>query len=169
MATQKVLSAILVSGIGMSWPAQGFAQPEPVEEPVVEDLMAEEPVAEEPMAEEAMVEEPVAEEPMAEEAMVEETMAEAPAQAADTFVPAVYLPYKVEIGLSTGVFLPQISSELGTAASVEIDVGVPVWKSLTVVGAIAYSQPTVDGGQSDPRLMDAMYSTETTQRELTLT
>ncbi len=80
-----------------------------------------------------------------------------------------FLPYRVELGLATGVSLPQISSELGTAATFEVDVGVPVWKSLAVVGAVAYSQPSVDSSLMDRRLPGRDYSTETTQRELTVT
>jgi hypothetical protein len=144
-----------------------------IPEPVAVEAPVEEAPVEEVPIEEAVVEEPVVEEPMVEDSMAEEgtegerTLSVAPMGVGDEG--DISVPYKVELGLATGVSLPQISSELGTAASLEIDVGVPVWKSLTIVGAIAYSQPTVDSGLSDPRLTGMAYSTETTQRELTVT
>jgi hypothetical protein len=147
-----------------------FAQaiPDPVvEEPVVEEPVAEEPATEEPVVEEPVVEEPIVEEPVAEEPVVEEPVSDPIPLAVEE--PADDSSYKVELGLGTGVLFPQVSSELGTSAGLEFDVGVPVWKSLSVVSAIGYAQPTVEGKMSDPRLADSMYSTDTTQRELTWT
>lgn len=116
--------------------------PPPVEEPPVEEAPApEEPVAQPPSLE------------------MEASLEEEPANAS----------YRVELGLGTGVLFPQLSSELSTSAGIELDVGVPVWKALSAVGAIGYSQPVVDSSLSDPRVAGNMYSTDTTQRELTIT
>jgi len=74
----------------------------------------------------------------------------------------------IHVGLSTGVLFSQLQSELGTSFSIKRDGGYAVWRNLSVFGAVAYTQPSVDGDLSDPRLGASDYTTSTTQRELTL-
>lgn len=76
---------------------------------------------------------------------------------------------KLHTGIQAGVVLPQLQSELGTDAGVELEVGYQVWEKLSPYFSVGYMQPGVENGQGDPRLTGADYTTETTQRELKLT
>lgn len=75
---------------------------------------------------------------------------------------------KLNLGLQTGVVLPQLQSELGTTVGVQAHVGYRVWRSLVPLLGASYAQPEVSNEMSDPRL-PGDYSTSTTQRELALT
>jgi hypothetical protein len=76
---------------------------------------------------------------------------------------------KLHVGLHAGLVLPQLQSELGTTAGIELEAGYRVWRGLAPFLALGYAQPGVDGDLSDPRLEAGDYTTETRQRELTLT
>lgn len=78
-------------------------------------------------------------------------------------------PGAMHLGLQTGLVLPQVQSELGTAVGIELEAGYRVWKNLSPFLTLGYSQPSVEGDSSDPRLTGDGYMTETTQRELTVT
>lgn len=89
-----------------------------------------------------------------------------PAPASPAGVPRVG---DLHIGLHSGVVLPQISTELGTALGGKLEVGYRVWRNLAPVLAFGYSQPVADNAQPDPRLTGTDYTASTTQRELTVT
>jgi len=76
---------------------------------------------------------------------------------------------KAHVGLLTGVFLPQLASELGTAFGIELEGGVRVWRRLAPTFSVAFSQPPVTNARDDPRLTGGSYVAATTQRELTFT
>ncbi len=79
----------------------------------------------------------------------------------------------VSIGARVGVFLPQVSSELGThvIATLEAGYAFAVWDGrLQLFGSIAYAQPERTESRSDERLSGAeggVYDFTTIQRELT--
>lgn len=80
----------------------------------------------------------------------------------------------VVVGARVGVFLPQVSSELGTHVIATLEGGyvLPVWDGrLQVFGSLAYTQPERTETRRDNRLPEAPggeYEFTTIQRELTL-
>lgn len=80
----------------------------------------------------------------------------------------------VVVGARLGVFLPQVSSELGTHVIATLEGGyvLPVWDGrLQVFGSLAYTQPERTETRRDNRLPGAPggeYDFTTIQRELTL-
>jgi hypothetical protein len=106
-------------------------------------------------------------EPEPEPAPEPEPQSEVEVAAPVAVAPATAAP-RFQVGLQTGVFLPQVASELGTSFAAKLDAGGRVWKNLSVVGAVAYAQPKVSSTMDDPRFPSGTYSTSTTQRELAL-
>ncbi len=72
------------------------------------------------------------------------------------------------VGLHTGVVLPQLGSELGTAPGVELEGGYRALPRLTLSLSVSYAQPTVAHAGDDPRLAAGSFDSETVQRELTV-
>lgn len=72
------------------------------------------------------------------------------------------------VGLHTGVVLPQLGSELGTAPGVELEGGYRAPPRLTLSLSVSCAQPTVAHAGDDPRLAAGSFDSETVQRELTV-
>jgi hypothetical protein len=82
------------------------------------------------------------------------------------------VPAAFTVGAKLGVLLPQVSTELGAAVGggLELAYTFPVWeRRLGLYVEANYTQPGVSRSQvSDPRVAGGSYSTDTTQKELTL-
>lgn len=78
-------------------------------------------------------------------------------------------PPRWHVGLQTGLLLPQLGSELGSALDLELEGGYRLWRGLSVVAGLGFAQPVVSHAADDPRVTAGDYATETRQEELALT
>jgi opacity protein-like surface antigen len=93
-------------------------------------------------------------------------LALAGAARAEELAPGLGEAERLNAAIGIGVVFPQIQSELGTSAGVQLTVGYRVWKRLVPFAGVGFTRPRVETAQPDPRL-PADYSTKTAQRELT--
>jgi hypothetical protein len=150
---------ILILGSSLLLAAPAFAADSPMAMPALD-------MSEQPAPAPAPAAEPLT--PPAEPAP--EVAAPAPAPVAQEAAAPAGEPSRLHLGLHVGVVLPQVATELGTAPGFVLEGGYRLVDNLSVVLGAGYTQPKVSlSSAEDPRLPAGTYTTDTTQRELSVT